>query len=155
MKIHRLRVNHFENPMGLGEREAEWSWELPAPSEGHNRQTACRVIAASSKSAAADGKGDWGDSGQMESQATTFYCTRFHAPTIRATDRSAVDGRSRKEMLTGRSRIHPNTMDAVGLPASVARSLKVSGTSPENRSRHDLLQSLFLRPFQSIHQMSA
>jgi len=72
MKIHRLRVNLLDNPIGLGERVPELSWELDGSSCGHSRQIAYRVIVASSASGASAGEGDLWDSGRIESPETVF-----------------------------------------------------------------------------------
>lgn len=72
MKIHRLRVDLFENPIGLGERKPEFSWELLSPSTKNKRQTAYRVVVASVPDKAAGGEGELWDSGRVESGRTTF-----------------------------------------------------------------------------------
>lgn len=72
MKIHHLRVSLFENPVGLGEREPDFSWELDGFSPGHSQQSAYRVIVASSAAGAVEGVGDCWDSGRVESGDSAF-----------------------------------------------------------------------------------
>lgn len=72
MKIQHLRVSLFENPVGLGEQEPDFSWELVDSSQGHSHQAACRVIVASSAAGAAAGLGNWWDSGRVESGNSAF-----------------------------------------------------------------------------------
>jgi len=72
MKIHRLRVCLFDNPFGLGDRLPDLSWELTGPSDGHSRQSAYRVIVASSAQDAESGRADLWDSGWVESGQTAF-----------------------------------------------------------------------------------
>lgn len=72
MKIHHLRTELFENPVGLREREPEFSWELASSTREHSCQAAYRVIVASSESSVGAGTGDLWDSGRVASQATTF-----------------------------------------------------------------------------------
>lgn len=72
MRIHQLRVSLFENPIGLGEREPDFSWELTEPSPGHSHQAAYRVIVASSAAGAVAGVGDCWDSGRVESGDSAF-----------------------------------------------------------------------------------
>jgi len=65
----RLRCEHLENPFGVGDRTPRLSWEAVADGRGQ-RQTAWRIIVASSPEIIARREGDLWDTGRVEGDAT-------------------------------------------------------------------------------------
>jgi alpha-L-rhamnosidase len=68
--IAQLRCEYLVNPLGLDERTPRLSWRLESAARGV-RQTAYRIMVASSAAALAAGTPDLWDSGRVESTATT------------------------------------------------------------------------------------
>lgn len=67
----RLRCNHLADPVGLGDAQPEFAWQLAFSGKpGNHAQSAWQVHAASSPAALARGKPDLWDSGQVRSNAT-------------------------------------------------------------------------------------
>ncbi|HOE67978.1 MAG TPA: hypothetical protein PLO62_15775, partial [Candidatus Hydrogenedentes bacterium] len=67
VNIVRLRTEYKENPLGIDVRTPRLSWNLESEVRGQ-RQTAYRVLAASSHEALAADRGDLWDSGRVESE---------------------------------------------------------------------------------------
>lgn len=65
-----LRVEHLANPQGLDERQPRFRWTVGAQERGQ-RQTAYRLLVASTPENLKRDKGDLWDSGKVESDQTT------------------------------------------------------------------------------------
>jgi len=61
-----LRCEYLANPQGIDARTPRLSWQLESKTRGE-RQTACRILVASSLAALDSGRADLWDSGKMES----------------------------------------------------------------------------------------
>ena len=70
LKISGLRCEYLTDPLGIDEPEPRLSWALESDRRGA-RQTAYRILAASTAEALGRGKGDLWDSGRVESEQTT------------------------------------------------------------------------------------
>lgn len=60
-----LKVNHVENPLGLGREPLFFNWKTESFRRGA-KQTACRILVASASALLSEGEGDLWDSGRME-----------------------------------------------------------------------------------------
>lgn len=69
LKPVALRCEYLEEPMGMEERRPRLSWQVESDHRGQ-RQTAYRVLVASSKKTLAADKGDLWDSGQVANNQT-------------------------------------------------------------------------------------
>ena len=70
MMVTRLRCEYLGNPLGIDERKPRLSWALTSDERGQ-RQTAYRVLVASTPEILAAGRGDLWDSGKVDSDQTT------------------------------------------------------------------------------------
>jgi len=70
LSVTHLRCETFENPLGLGEAQPHLSWVLESETRGQ-KQTAYRVLAASTRSGLLAGQGDLWDSGRVDSAQST------------------------------------------------------------------------------------
>lgn len=70
MRVTSLRCEYLTQPVGLGERQPRFSWTLESGRRGE-RQTAYRVIVASSAEILSRDRGDLWDSGQVLSARTS------------------------------------------------------------------------------------
>lgn len=67
--VVRLRCENAVDPLGVDVRQPRLSWQVRSPERGQ-RQTAYRVLVASSLQLLSNGQGDLWDSGQVPSDAT-------------------------------------------------------------------------------------
>ena len=73
MKITRLRCCLLVNPHGLDRPQPELSWELAEARPGHSLQSAWRVIVASTRKGALEGKGDLWDTGRVAGSTSCYF----------------------------------------------------------------------------------
>ena len=66
VRIENLRVEYRVNPLGIDVRTPRLSWQLPSSTRGE-RQTAYRVLVASSSDLLKNGQGNLWDSGKVDS----------------------------------------------------------------------------------------
>lgn len=66
LQIRNLRCEYLENPIGLDTREPRLGWQLSSGERGE-KQSAYRILAASSRELLEQEKGDLWDSGRVES----------------------------------------------------------------------------------------
>lgn len=69
LRVAHLRCEYLVNPLGIDERQPRLSWELRSNRRGA-RQTAYRILVASSRDQLRRGIGDRWDSGRVESATT-------------------------------------------------------------------------------------
>ncbi len=70
MKVTSLRCEYLENPLAIEAKHPRLEWRLAAEGRGR-RQTAYRVLVASSRERLKDGEADLWDSGRVESDRTS------------------------------------------------------------------------------------
>ena len=66
VRVENLRVEYRANPLGIDVRTPRLSWQLQSSARGE-RQTAYRVLVASSSDLLKNGQGDLWDSGKVDS----------------------------------------------------------------------------------------
>lgn len=65
-----LRCEYLQDPLGIDEREPRLGWRVASPRRGA-RQSAYQILVASNPESLAANRGDWWDSGRVESPETT------------------------------------------------------------------------------------
>ncbi len=78
LEVEQLRVEYLENPTGIDETVPRLSWKLTAKERGA-RQTAYRILVASSERLLAANRGDLWDSGKVSGSETTQVVYRGKA----------------------------------------------------------------------------
>ncbi len=71
LSVTALTCEHLTNPLGLDAIRPRFAWRLDSARRG-TRQTACRVLAASSPAGLAAGEGDCWDSGRVQSDRCVY-----------------------------------------------------------------------------------
>ena len=66
LKIERLECEYLNNPLAIANKRPELSWRLRSDEKGKSQQ-AYRVLVASSRSLLQENKGDYWDSGKVNS----------------------------------------------------------------------------------------
>ncbi|MBL0161937.1 MAG: family 78 glycoside hydrolase catalytic domain [Bryobacterales bacterium] len=70
VQVHALRTEYLANPTAVEDARPRFSWKLQSAARGQ-KQTAYRILAASSPEALAAGKGDLWDTGRVPSPQST------------------------------------------------------------------------------------
>ena len=81
MKLTTLLTQNIKNPIGLGCTAPCFSYSLHSGKRG-DRQTACRILAASRAELLEEGKADLWDSGKMETGRN--YAIRYEGKPLRS-----------------------------------------------------------------------
>src|SRR5688572_18714016 len=69
LRVDKLRCEYLTNPLGLNETKPRFSWVLRSDENGQ-KQTAYRVVVASTPDLLKKGTGDLWDSGKVQSDET-------------------------------------------------------------------------------------